>query len=353
MDTTIHKLLPMYRRARAVGVPIVLATIVGTRGSTYRKIGAQMLFTLDHGSTGMLSGGCLEGDLGERARTVFKTGQPRLVQYDGTAEGDALWGLDSGCPGAMDVWLCLIGPATAWEPFASVERAAAAGRRLRYGLILESGVAGVEPGAVLMAPIERTAPADVDCWLRQQLDDTDESIGGQVIRMPSADLSMLVATVLPAPSLLVCGAGDDVVPLAGYAVTLGWSLTIVDSRPAYAEPGRFPACTRVVCCQLADLGATVDLGRFDAAVVMNHRLSADHAALECLARSPVPFIGLLGPAPRREALMTRLGRTADILQGRLRAPVGLKLGGRDEASVALAIAAELQAHFAGTTTSAT
>lgn len=51
--------------------------------------------------------------------------------------------------------------------------------------------------------------------------------------------------------------------------------------------------------------------------------------------------------------MTRLGRTADILQGRLRAPVGLKLGGRDEASVALAIAAELQAHFAGTTTSAT
>lgn len=322
MDCTIHKLLPAYRRARADGASLVLATIVATHGSTYRKAGAQMLFSADHGSAGMLSGGCVEADLAARAEKVLATGQPMRFEYDGRQDSDAIWGLDSGCPGAMEVWLCRVGPETGWEPFACVDEAMAANRHVAYGLVLESGVGGLPAGAVVapLLPEEfgRTAPGDT---------------------------SMFVAAVAPPPRVLVCGAGDDAVPLATYAATLDWSVTVVDRRPAFLDTARFPSSARLVCCTPELLSEAVALDEFGAAVVMNHRLAADLAILQQLAQSAVPFVGLLGPPSRRDALLARLGATAQRLEGRLYAPVGLNLGGRDEAAVALSIAAQLLAFF--------
>jgi xanthine dehydrogenase accessory factor len=321
MDSTIHKLLPLYRRARADGASLVLATIVATHGSTYRKAGAQMLLSADHGSAGMLSGGCVEADLAARAERVLATGQPMRFEYDGRQDSDAIWGLDSGCPGAMEIWLCRVGPETGWEPFACVDRAMAANRHVAYGLVLESGAGGLPAGAVV-APL-----------LPEECERT-------------RDTSMFVAAVAPPPRLLVCGAGDDAIPLATYAATLDWPVTVVDRRPAFLDTARFPSSTRLVCCMPESLSEAVALDEFGAAVVMNHRLAADHAILRQLADSAVPFVGLLGPPSRRDALLARLGATAQRLEGRLHAPVGLNLGGRDEAAVALSIAAQLLAFFA-------
>ncbi len=354
MDSTIHRLLPWYRQARAEGKPLVLATIVRTRGSTYRKIGAQMLFAADGSSFGMLSGGCLEGDMAERARKVFAQGRPQLVQYDSTTERDALWGLDSGCPGAMDVWLCLVGEATQWEPFASVEAAVAQRRRVRFGLILDAGTASLPAGSVVMPASATSLPPEFRGWLDAALRDPEGAPAGEVVRAGATGPAMFVAAVDPPPSLLVCGAGDDVVPLACYAEMLGWSVTVVDSKPAFLQPGRFPTSARLVCGGVSDSDSGLALGleHFDAAIVMNHRMSADVAALERLAHSAIPFIGLLGPPARRDAVLERLGEAGARLQGRLRAPVGLNLGGRDAAGVALSIAAELQAFFAARKTGA-
>jgi xanthine dehydrogenase accessory factor len=78
-------------------------------------------------------------------------------------------------------------------------------------------------------------------------------------------------------------------------------------------------------------------------VVMSHHLPSDLAYLRVLARSSLPYVGLLGPAVRRERLLAQLGRDADALQPRLYAPVGLTLGGRTPESIALAIVAQLHA----------
>ena len=72
----------MYERARAEGAPLVLATVVATRGSTYRKAGAQMLIGPGGRYEGILSGGCLEGDLAAHAASVLETGTPKMVRYD-------------------------------------------------------------------------------------------------------------------------------------------------------------------------------------------------------------------------------------------------------------------------------
>jgi xanthine dehydrogenase accessory factor len=66
-----------------------------------------------------------------------------------------------------------------------------------------------------------------------------------------------------------------------------------------------------------------------------------------LAHSEIPYVGLLGPAIRREKLLTDMGEAAAALRPRLRAPVGLALGGRAPESIALAIVAEIHAFLHG------
>jgi xanthine dehydrogenase accessory factor len=85
------------------------------------------------------------------------------------------------------------------------------------------------------------------------------------------------------------------------------------------------------------------LDGFDAAVVMSHNLVADGRYLAALATSAIPYVGLLGPAARRERLAAELGPLAEALRPRLRAPVGLDLGGGTPEAIALAIVAEIQA----------
>jgi xanthine dehydrogenase accessory factor len=80
---------------------------------------------------------------------------------------------------------------------------------------------------------------------------------------------------------------------------------------------------------------------------MSHHLPSDLAYLRALAATSIPYVGLLGPALRREKLLTDLGPDAQPLQKRLYAPVGLPLGGRTPESIALAIVAQLHAFVHG------
>ena len=113
---SLHRLLPLYDRALLAHEPLVLATVIRTGGSTYAKPGAQMLIAADGEYAGLLSGGCLEGDLREHARDVAATGQARIVSYDLRSTTDQLFGLGAGCEGAMDVLLTRIDAAGGWQP---------------------------------------------------------------------------------------------------------------------------------------------------------------------------------------------------------------------------------------------
>jgi xanthine/CO dehydrogenase XdhC/CoxF family maturation factor len=84
-----------------------------------------------------------------------------------------------------------------------------------------------------------------------------------------------------------------------------------------------------------------------AAIVMSHHLESDLQYLRALARSRIGYVGLLGPAARRERLLSDLGADAESLRPRLRAPVGLDIGGRSPESIALSIVGEVHAALAG------
>ena len=158
---------------------------------------------------------------------------------------------------------------------------------------------------------------------------------------------LVVPLALPARILLL-GAGPDAAPVVDFAARLGWRVTLVDHRPAYAVASHFPGAERVLPVPAPErLTETLDLGPFDAVVVMSHHLNSDLAYLRALARAPIPYVGLLGPVARRERLLESLGPEAQDLRPRLHAPVGLSLGGRAPESIALAIVAQIHAFLHG------
>lgn len=316
------------------GEPLALATIIETAGSTYRKAGAQMLIAHDGSAAGLLSGGCLEADLGERARATIAAGSPEIVEYDTRSSDDLLWGIGLGCEGAMRILLMRIGPADNYEPFAYQER---------------SRAQGVETVVAIVTAGNASHPLGTS-WTGERLPPQIAARLPPAMRHPQSihvdDMTVLVVPVELPPRLLVLGAGPDAQPLVEIAGLMGWQVDVFDHRPAYAVADRFPRARAVRLSPADTLADSLAQRRYDAAVVMSHHLTSDQAYLAALAESDIGYVGLLGPAPRRARLMREIGARADALQPRLHGPVGLDIGARTPETIALAIVAEIQAVLA-------
>ena len=336
---TIHRLLPLFERARAAGEPLVLATVVRTAGSTYAKPGAQMLIARDGEYAGLLSGGCLEGDLREHARVVAASGEARIVSYDMRSKDDQLFGLGAGCEGAMDILLTRHGAENGWQALRLMEDGFHAGRETRIGFVTVPGDSMLALGSWMPANGD-TAP----CALHEAV---ARAHGNSLASVAPLGAEVFVAAIAAPLRILLLGGGPDARPVAELAAFLGWRVTVVDHRAGYLDPKRFPGAAMLVETAAAGVAEAVDLEDYSAAIVMSHHLDSDLQYLRALASSPVRYVGLLGPAARREKLLGDLGEPAPSLRNRLRAPVGLDIGGRTPESIALAIIGEVHAAIAG------
>jgi xanthine/CO dehydrogenase XdhC/CoxF family maturation factor len=339
---------------------MALGILVRTVGSTYRKPGAMLLMASGGEYAGLISGGCLEGDLGERAREVIATGHAALVSYDLRSSDDLLWGLGLGCEGAMHILLLRVGPREEWQPLAHMAAALSAHAETAIAVVTESQDGEVPLGALVL-PQARGAPAltlprSLPSGARQALLEahvlaalaaTPGSGMVGTLEGPGARWQLLLVPLSLPPSLLLLGAGPDALPVVDLAARLHWRVTLVDHRPAYAVSKHFPTAERVLLVRPEELAQALDLSYFNAAVVMSHHLPSDLEYLRALGAGPVPYIGLLGPIARREKLLSELGADAERLRPRLHAPVGINLGGRTPEAIALAIAAEVHAFVHG------
>ncbi|MFL6577954.1 MAG: XdhC family protein [Povalibacter sp.] len=327
-----------HRRRQA---PLVLATVVETIGSTYRKAGAQMLIAADGSAAGLLSGGCLEADLMERARAVLESGDAVIAEYDTRSSDDILWGIGLGCEGAMRILLTRLDVQNEYQPFAFQESCRAVDRAASVAVVIATNGSKHSLG---------------EWFLSNEHDDAPEPIRN-ILSAPRAKperheaegATMLVIPIELPTRLLLLGAGPDAMPLVEIAGLMGWHITVLDHRPAYAVADRFPRARRVTCAPATELTNLLDTTSFDAAVVMSHHLTSDEAYLTALADSSIRYIGLLGPAPRRARLMNDVGAKARLLAERLHGPIGLDIGARTPETIALAIVAEIQAFLSNRT----
>jgi xanthine/CO dehydrogenase XdhC/CoxF family maturation factor len=315
LDTSFELLL---ERAPDAQASRVLATVVRTAGSTYRKPGARMLLMADGSYIGLLSGGCLESDLQIHAREVMDSGVARSVEYDTRGPDDTLFGVGAGCEGTMRVLLEPAGPGSSAEAaLAAVGRLTHAGETTSLIMVHDSVQMplGTYPGGEDLPPAERT--------------------------------HAYVQRLAPPPHLLICGAAPDAQPVVAAARALGWRVSLIDHRPAYAVAARFPGA-EVRVANPKSLRGEVDLARCHAAVVMSHHLPSDEIYLRELALAGVPaYVGLLGPKARRSRLAKELGPLTESLGARIRGPVGLDIGAATPEGIALAIIAQIHAWLAG------
>jgi xanthine/CO dehydrogenase XdhC/CoxF family maturation factor len=198
-------------------------------------------------------------------------------------------------------------------------------------------------------------------WLQQAEGPCDvmpqlARIGGEVAREArsrhatlDSDTDVLVQYVPPVTRLLIFGAGDDARPLCDIGSSLGWHVSVADRRARLATRTRFPTAHTVLA---ADWDEAIDALGFSprtAAVLMTHSLEDDARALALLSQRQVSYIGALGPAHRRRWLLEEVAalgvRLTDEVRRKVRGPIGLDLGDRSAAGIAVAVAAEILAQL--------
>jgi len=351
----LREILDAYETIRRKGEIAALATVVAVSGSSYRRPGARMLLTSDGWAAGGVSGGCLESDVAGRARAVMESGQPDIVTYDTTEDGDIMFGVGLGCRGVIQI---LIEPLTGARPdfnflsdlvqkreagvcatiFRSEDDAQA---RLGDRLLLS------ETGSVY------DGLADAELAVRVRADAGDVLVSGKSrigeYAVSDGCVAVFLEAISPPQPLVVFGAGHDAPPLVRLAKELGWHVTVADARPAYAIRERFPQADAVLVCPPEEAAARLPLDARTAVVLMTHNYLHDRALLGQLLPSSVRYLGVLGPKRRTERLLSELppGVVTDGALSRLHSPVGLDIGADMPETIALSIIAGIQAVAAG------
>ena len=305
-------LTQQFRGWRTTGNDLVLVTVVETAGSTYSKTGRQLLINGTGDYAGLVGGGCLEGDIVQRANEVLTDGKPQLVTYDMRDDADDLWGLGLGCRGMMRLLIQRLTAADNWEPFTTLARIMEGSEATRVALAL-------------------TDSKTVRCGQLVAPDDSVDSVSW---------------TLQPWPRLLLLGAGPDAGPVVELAATLGWQITVADHRDELLAASALAAADERLRVTPADIGNAVQLADFDAVCVMSHHLHSDIEYLHGVSKIDHAYVGVLGPAARKNEILQQLENRGDAVtdefRSRLRGPVGLDIGADSPQEIALALIAQIQ-----------
>jgi xanthine dehydrogenase accessory factor len=159
---------------------------------------------------------------------------------------------------------------------------------------------------------------------------------------PAPGVRCFLAMHVPAPTLLVVGAGHVAMPLVTLARTLGFRTVVVDGRPRLATRERFPDADEVVVGIPSEASRRVPLLTSSAVVLVAHDYKYDVPVLRHVLTTPAGYVGMLGSRRRGDAILKLLRDEGvdEVALARIRVPIGLDLGARSTAEIALAILAE-------------
>src|SRR4051812_21538118 len=333
------------------GRRVVAAKLVETVGSAPLEPGAEMLVDDSGRIEGSVTGGCVEGALVEEAQGILAGAPPRVATY-GISDEQAV-GVGLMCGGTVRVFMHEVRTRAALE---AVRDEIDAERPVALATLLDGPsagstmavtddgvVGGLDPGELLDDNVARDA--------RGFLDE-----GRSAIRRYSAsgetmgeELRVAIEAFATPPRMVVFGAIDFSAALAKIATEIGYAVTIVDARRAFAQSSRFSAHAEVVVSWPREYLGGQELGPRDAVLVFTHDSKFDEPALLAALESGAGYIGALGSRRThtdREERLREAGVGEDDLR-RISAPCGLDVGARTPSETAIAILGEILALRAG------
>lgn len=355
----IKDIIRAFDEAQLKGKRTALATVVHVEGSSYRRPGARMLITEDGELTGAISGGCLEGDALRKAQHVMTQQKSMLVTYDSMDEDDATIGMGLGCNGIIQV---LIEPILPKDP----------GNPIQY---LKS-IAAERKNAVLVTLVSLKNKRDEQlgtCFLLNHDGSILERLHITLLKKAVAEdanlaflkhkssfknyitesfgITAFIEFVQPAVSLIVVGAGNDVMPVVSIADLLGWETTVIDGRPSYAKAERFTPGCKVLVAKPEQALQQLTIDERTVFVLMTHNYNYDKSMLKELLQRDCVYAGMLGPKKKLERILLEFKEEGVELSNEqlnhIYSPVGLDIGAETPEEIAISIIAEIKAVMEG------
>lgn len=290
----------------AAGHTVRLAVVLSTWGSAPRSQGSYMAVTGEGAFAGSVSGGCVESAVIAEAREMEEGAAP--IQLSFGVEDETAWQVGLPCGGNIRV-------AVFHPDRALLERVVAChSKRIPTALALD-----LATGAQSLAE----GDAAIDALPRDNAD--------LFIRPHDAPWSMIITGAVHISQIL-----------AGMARQAGFAVTVLDPRTAFASPERFPGIP-VVCGEPDEVLAEMKLDRRTALVSVTHVPRLDDAALKMALASPAFYVGALGSTRTHAKRRQRLGGEGidEASLDRICAPVGLDIGAKTPAEIAVSILAEI------------
>ena len=319
---------------QAAGQKVAFATVVKTWGSSPRPVGSQLVINDDRKFAGSVSGGCIEGAVVGEAAKVIGGEPPKTLKFNVT-DGEAM-NIGLTCGGSVSVYISALNPGGILPelniqllkrtPLSTVTKLSTGQRNLITG----DQVSGPLTLPDTLVTAARDAFTNRTCTTLH--DDGGDGDGEEYF----------IHSYPPAPRIFIVGAGHISQALVPMASTAGFDVTVIDPRTAFITTERFPE-TELAPVWPDEFLRDNKPDSSTAVVTLVHDPKIDDPALEIAIRSDAFYVGALGSRgthSKRVERFTTNNYSADEL-ARIKAPIGLDLGGRKPAEIAVSILAEI------------
>lgn len=316
MTHELHQLLKAHLSYHEHNHKVVLVTLVSLNGSSYRKPGVRMMITESGQMIGAVSGGCVEKEIKLQAQEVFQTNKPKMMTYDGRYR--------LGCEGILH-------------------------------LLIEPMALNLEETKAIIDHLENRGSLSVSTHYQIEIGLQPDSgsliaVSNQVFpihqKVRPEGKAVFTQNLLALFDLFIFGAEHDSVALSELASKLGWQVTIVAPADEQKSLEYFTGAANLLT-PLYDQVAELPITAESAVMLMTHNLSKDVQYLCALSNTRPAYLGLLGPARRREQLIAQLldfrPETDDAFIERLRGPAGIDIGALSAHEIAISIIGEILA----------
>lgn len=325
-----------------LNLPVGLATVLKTWGSSPRSVGSKMAFTIGEKIVGSVSGGCVEGAVYEAGLEVIKSGIPKLLHF-GVTDETAL-GVGLSCGGSIDIWVRKLDHKIFYTTFNEILNKKVAvivsliqGPKELMGTELVMNETGILVGGL---------NEDLDNWLTSIIElainkGHSHILQPKINRYDSTEIFFDI--INPPPVLIIIGGTHISVVLASIAKTIGYSTIVIDPRRAFINQERFPNVDQLVHAWPDEAFRTISITQNTCVAVLTHDPKIDDPAIKIVLDSPAFYIGALGSRKTHKERCQRLlaeGLFPDQLK-RIKSPIGLDLGGKNPEEIAIAIMAEI------------
>ena len=319
--------LAQLARWQQEGKRVAIATVVRTWGSSPRPVGSHLVMNEDGAFFGSVSGGCIEAAVIGEALEVIENGRARTMEF--SVSDDQAWEVGLTCGGSVHVYVDTVDS----QVLSSLLDAHADKRDVALVTNLEDGVKGRIYSDSEEGDLALTAG---------QLAETRSLLrAGSSGVLSQAGQELFVRSYVQPLRMIIVGAVHIAQILAPMAMLAGCTVVVVDPRSAFGNVERFPGITLNEDWPDDALEALA-IDSQTAVVTLSHDPKIDDPALQVALKSDAFYIGCLG-SKRTHAM--RVERLTEIglgeYLGRINAPVGMRLGGRAAAEIAVSILAEV------------